>query len=70
MERSAVGAGDFLFPDQGGEIAPGRGLGDAETAAKLLHREVAVLFEQLGQPLTASQNHMHGDFHADTVPLL
>lgn len=63
MECATIGPGDLLFLNEGGQIAPGRRLGDAKAAAEFLNRKVAVLLEEERELLPPSPDHMQGDFH-------
>ena len=57
---------DLFFPDQRREVAPRRGLGDSEPSAEFLHRQVAVLPEQLGEPVAPGLNDVQRNFAANS----
>ena len=61
---------DLFFPHQRRQIPPRRGLGNAEAAAQFLHRQVAVLTEQFGEPVAPRLNDMEGNFHTVRIRIL
>jgi len=62
-EGAAVGPADLVAVGEGCEVAAGGSLGDAESGADLVKRDVGALAEPRGEAFAAGGDDMEGDFH-------
>ena len=61
-QRAAVGAHDTLLRGKRGEVAPGRGLRDAELPAHRLQRRVGVVAKVVGEAVPPIFDDVEGNF--------